>query len=56
MALTCEFRATVIERVQRDPEFAQALYDEALSRLSSGEPEIACRVLRYLVPAPRAGA
>ncbi|HLY66764.1 MAG TPA: transcriptional regulator, partial [Chloroflexota bacterium] len=29
MALTREFRQTIVERIRQDPEFAHALLDEA---------------------------
>jgi hypothetical protein len=41
MALTRNFRQTVVERVERDPEFAKALLDEAVTLFLSGEPETA---------------
>ncbi len=51
MALTREFRKTVIERVERDPAFAKSLLDEAASLFLNGEPEPARLVLRVLVNA-----
>jgi DNA-binding phage protein len=51
MALTREFRQTVIERVQSDPEFARALLDEAATLFLNGEPHTARLVLRDLVNA-----
>ena len=51
MALTREFRETVIARVQRDPAFAQALLDEAIALFLNGEPEPAKAILRDLVNA-----
>ncbi|HWR75755.1 MAG TPA: hypothetical protein VN283_00925 [Thiobacillus sp.] len=41
MALTRNFKQTVVERVERDPEFAKALLDEAATLFLSGEPETA---------------
>jgi DNA-binding phage protein len=49
MALTRNFKQTVIERVERDPEFAKALLDEAATLFLSGEPETARLILRNLV-------
>jgi DNA-binding phage protein len=49
MALTRNFKQTVIERVERDPEFAKALLDEAATLFLSGEPETARLILRDLV-------
>ena len=51
MALTRSFKQTVIERVERDPEFAKALLDEAATLFLSGEPETARLILRDLVNA-----
>ena len=51
MALTRDFKQTVIERVKRDPEFAKALLDEAATLFLSGEPETARLILRDLVNA-----
>jgi DNA-binding phage protein len=51
MALTREFRRTVVERVQRDPAFAKALLDEAATLFLNGEAETARLVLRDLVNA-----
>jgi len=51
MALTRDFKETVIARVKRDPAFAQALLDEALTLFLNGEPESAKLLLRDLVNA-----
>jgi DNA-binding phage protein len=51
MALTRNFRDTVIERVNRDPEFAKALLDEASELFLNGEPDTARLILRDLVNA-----
>lgn len=51
MALTRDFKETVNERVQREPEFAAALLDEAISLFLNGEPEIARLILRDIVNA-----
>ena len=51
MALTRNFKQTVVERVERDPEFAKALLDEAATLFLSGEPETARFILRDLVNA-----
>ncbi len=48
MALTRNFKQTVIERVERDPQFAKALLDEAATLFLSGEPETARLILRDL--------
>jgi hypothetical protein len=51
MALTRNFKETVIQRVQSDPAFAQALLDEAATLFLNGEPETARLILRDLVNA-----
>ncbi|MDP3281798.1 MAG: transcriptional regulator [Nitrosomonas sp.] len=51
MVLTRDFKQTVIERIERDPEFAKALLDEAATLFLSGEPETARLILRDLVNA-----
>jgi len=51
MALTRNFKQTVVERVKRDPKFAKALLDEAATLFLSGEPETARLILRDLVNA-----
>jgi DNA-binding phage protein len=51
MALTRRFRQTLVERVQRDPEFARALLDEAATLFLNGEPHTARLILRDLVNA-----
>jgi DNA-binding phage protein len=51
MALTRDFKQTVVERVERDPEFAKALLDEAATLFLSGEPETARLILRDLINA-----
>ena len=49
MALTRDFKQTVIERVERDPAFAVALLDEAATLFLNGDPETARSILRDLV-------
>ena len=49
MALTRNFKQTIVERIERDPEFAKALLDEAATLFLSGEPETARLILRDLV-------
>jgi DNA-binding phage protein len=51
MALTDDFKRTVVERVQRDPAFAKALLDEAATLFLNGEPQTARLMLRDLVNA-----
>ena len=51
MALTRDFKGTVVERVQSDTTFAQALLDEAATLFLNGEPETAQLILRDLVNA-----
>src|SRR6266545_4745828 len=51
MALTRDFKRTVVERVRRDPAFAKALLDEAATLFLNGEPDTARLILRDLVNA-----
>jgi DNA-binding phage protein len=51
MALTRDFKITVMERVERDPAFAHALPDEAATLFLNGEAETARPILRDLVNA-----
>ena len=51
MALTRNFKQTVIERIERDPDFAKALLDEAVTLFLNDEPETARLILRDLVNA-----
>jgi len=51
MALTRDFKATVVARVKHDPEFARALLDEAATLFLNGEPDTAKLILRDLVNA-----
>jgi DNA-binding phage protein len=51
MTLTRDFKQTVVERVKRDPAFANALLDEAANLFLSGEPDAARLILRDLVNA-----
>lgn len=51
MALTRDFKETVVARAKRDPAFAHALLDEALKLFLDGEPDTAKLMLRDLVNA-----
>ena len=51
MALTRDFKSTVVERVARDPAFAAALLDEAATLFLNGEADTARVILRDLVNA-----
>jgi DNA-binding phage protein len=51
MALTRDFKDTVVARVEREPGFAKELLDEATTLLVNGEPETARAILRDLVNA-----
>ena len=51
MALTRDFNETVAARMHKDPTFAQALLDEAITLFVNGEPEPAKLILRDLVNA-----
>jgi len=51
MALTRNFKETVVQRVQTDAAFAHSLLDEAATLFLNGEPETARLILRDLVNA-----
>lgn len=51
MGLTREYKQTILERVHRDPAFAEALLDEAGTLFLNGEPDTARLILRDLVHA-----
>lgn len=51
MALTRDYKKTVIARIESDPAFAKALVTEAASLLLSGDAQIARILLRDLVNA-----
>jgi DNA-binding phage protein len=49
MTLTRDFKETIRNRAEREPEFAAALLDEAVTLFLNGEPETARVILRELV-------
>lgn len=49
--MTRNYKHTITDRVQRDPEFAQSLLDEAATLFLNGEPDVARIILRDLVNA-----
>ena len=49
MTITKPFKELVVERIQREPEFAKALLQEAAFLMFNGEPDTARLVLRDLV-------
>ena len=51
MALTREYRETVIERLQADREFTAAMFSEAISAFVEGDRETTLSILRDLVHA-----
>jgi DNA-binding phage protein len=51
MALTRDAKITVAERLHRDPRFAKALLDEAVTLFLNGEPHTARLILSDLVDA-----
>lgn len=51
MALSRDFKHTIVERVQREPAFAKAMLDEAATLFLNGEPDTARAILRDLVNA-----
>ena len=51
MALTREYRETVIERIKQDKEFAVALFAEGISSLIEGDKATTLSIMRDLVHA-----
>ena len=51
MALTREYKETVLGRIKRDPKFARALYAEAINALLDGETTEGLSMLRDLIHA-----
>lgn len=51
MALTRDYKETVLARIKRDPKFARALYAEAVNALLEGETDEGLSILRDLVHA-----
>ena len=51
MALTRDFKQSIVDRVEREPAFAQSLLDEAATLFLNGEPDVARLVLRDLINA-----
>lgn len=49
MGLTRDFKTTVLERAQADPEFHVGLLTEAAECLLNGEPDVAKTLLRDYV-------
>lgn len=51
MALTRDFKETVVARVQRDPRFREALFTEAINAYLGGDMAAGRAILRDLVNA-----
>jgi len=51
MALTRDYKETVVARIQRDRKFARELYAEAVNAILEGETEEGLSILRDLVHA-----
>ena len=51
MSLTRDYKQTIIERTEQDPEFAQALLDEAVTLFLNGDSITSRIILRDLVNA-----
>ncbi len=51
MALTRDFKTSVLARVERDPEFARALLSEAVGLFLDNDPQTAKLILRDLINA-----
>ena len=54
MALTRDFKKTVQKRVDSDPEFAKALFREALDLMLDGDAETSRLILRDICKTARA--
>ena len=51
MALTRDFKQTVLARAQRDPKFRQAMFTEAINAYLAGDTQTGKAMLRDLVNA-----
>jgi len=51
MALTREYKETVVARIKRDPKFAGALYAEAVTAMLEGEIREGFSIFRDLIHA-----
>jgi DNA-binding phage protein len=51
MALTRDFRETILARVQRDPRYREALFTEAINAYLAGDTATGKSILRDLVNA-----
>jgi DNA-binding phage protein len=51
MALTRDYKETILARIKRNPKYARALYAEAVNSLLEGETEVGLSMLRDLVHA-----
>jgi len=51
MALTKSYKETVLKRIKDDPAYAQALYNEAIDAILSGEKEEGLLIMRDIVNA-----
>ena len=56
MALTRDYKQTVLADIKRDPKFARALCAEAFISLLEGETEVGLSILRDLVHANASAA
>ncbi len=55
MALTRDFRETILARAQREPRYREALFTEAISAYLAGDTATGKAILRDLVKAARYG-
>ena len=51
MALTRDFRETILARVRREPRYREALFTEAINAYLAGDPATGKSILRDLVNA-----
>ena len=49
MALTRDFRITIMDRLRRDPAFRKGLFMEAMDAYLAGEPQLGKLILRDLI-------
>ena len=54
MALTRDYKQTIIERAQREPTFNEALFNEAVALFHNGEFDTACQMFQNLKNEARA--
>lgn len=51
MALSRDYKETIRQRIERDPEFKQLMLEEAINCFFTGEPDIGKSILRDFIKA-----